>query len=363
LLLLALVAMLGTSLAACGNPDKEALDQLRAAMARTKRQPQRFEYRELNVLTDQETVVKGVVADDFRYKARLEVNGQPVMDEVVSDDAVADRFFVPEGIALLARKEPVAAAEPTTPQASSMDVFRALQAKRWVLDPAGAPSKYASTEERRHLGDDPIYDAQTVFDYVDAVSRKMPVRKFNEDALDYKPKEDPFPKPTKASKVVRYDFLRSPVPRPADAASGGGNQAVPDSPNFRKMSVYVKDGIVIRVLEQMDVASRLKDIERNYDIKLQGDTKARIKTAIEAIDAVRKAQGQNEPIRVRTMELRLADVGAKQDVTLPKEPVVGSLIGLINRGKPATGKTATTAPPADADTTTTTAEVTPTSAP
>jgi hypothetical protein len=241
------------------------------------------------------------------------------------------------------------------------------------VDAAGAPSRTASTDERRIVGDDPIYDAQTVFDYVEEAARQMPVRKFNEDALDYRPKDDPFPKPSRSSDVVRYDFVRFPVPRPADAASGGGNQPVPGAANFRKMAVYVKDGLVIRVLEQMDVASRLADIERNYDIKLQGDTKTRIRSAIQAIDAVRKAQGQNDPIRVRTMELRLADLGVKQQVALPSDPVRGSLIGLINRGKPAPGTktggsdaaaaSTPTSAPASGDTTSTSEATTTTAAP
>lgn len=350
------VPLIGLGLVACGSPETNAFNELRAAMARTDRLPRRFEYRELDLLENRETVVKGIVEDDFRYRARYEVNGKPVVDEVVRDDAVANRFASPGGITLLLRKTPATPADPIEGDATPAAVRDALKAGQWVLDVAGAPSKFAATAERRRVGDDPIYDAQTVFDYVESVGRTMPVRKFNADALDYKPKEDPFPRPARNSGIDRYDFVRLPVPRPADAASSGGNQPVPGPANFRKMAVYVQGGRVIRVLEQMDVASRLGDIERNYDIDLKGDTIARIRTAINAIDSVRKAQGQNEPVRVRTMELKLAGVGQKQTVELPEPALRGSLILLVNRGK-----VGTRAAGADTAATASTTEPSPTS--
>lgn len=335
-------------LGACGGPDRDDIDNLRAAIRRTEQLSHRFEYEEEELITSETTRVLGVVEDDFRYKVRVEIDGSPAVDEVVVDDAVADRFYDLETLRNMLRSEPAVPAKVSDDieLASQAEVRTALTRSQWVLDPIGAPAIFDTVaNEERQIGDDPIVESQTVFQYVERVAREQFVKKFNEDDLDYKPKEDPFPKPTKDSKVIRYDFLRANVPRPSEGASSG-RQAVPGASSFRKMSVYVKDGLVIRVLELIDVVDRLDDLERNYDIELEGPTTQRVKTAIDAINAVRRGQGERQNIRVRRLDFKLVDLGEPQTVTLPETSVVGSLVALENRGKAKPGS-AGTAPATD----------------
>jgi hypothetical protein len=347
--LLVVTTLTAGLLGACGGgPDRDDLDDLRAALARTERLSHRFEYEEEDLVGGETTRVVGVVEDDFRYKVRLEVDNAVALDEIVYDDAVADRFYDVETLRSMLRTSAVEpAATDDTDLASPAEVRAALSRGQWVVDPTGAPPLFdAVANEERQIGDDPIVDAQTVFDYVERVSRRQLVKKFNEDSLDYKPKEDPFPKPSRDSDIVRYDFGRFPVPRPSDGAASG-RQAVPGAESFRKMSVYVRDGLVIRVLELVDVVDRLDDLERNYDIELEGSTKDRVKTAIDAINAVRRGQGERQNIRVRRLDFKLVDLGEPQTVTLPESSVKGSLVLLENRGKVKAGSASSPAAATD----------------
>lgn len=309
-----LAGALAVAVAACGGPDSGAEEEVRAAIARTERGPRGFVFEE-QPLDGSQVEVRGVIEDDFRYKARVLRDGAPAADYVVSDDAVAVRFL------------DQTAADAAAARAGSPEVADALRARRWVLDPAGAPDVTAL--EREETGTDPVLGALTTLRYVERVFREMRVREFNENALDYRPREDTFPKPKRGSPVERFDVERAPVPRPTDA--GGANQAVPGPASFRKMSVYVQDGRVVRVLEDMDVVGRLDDLQRNYGIKLDDGRSAReaARIAIDAINAVRKGQGQ-DPVRVRKMAFEVVDPGRDVSVDLPVGDVVeGSLAFLF----------------------------------
>jgi hypothetical protein len=318
-------------LGACGEPDDDAADELRRAMNRTALLARQFNYQEETATAKVE--VRGIVEDDFRYKARLLVRGSPALDEVVSDDAIVDRFIDPNVVDLFIEPKDLADASPELKK-SSVEALDHLRSSRWVLDPAGAPGLLSSTTERRDVGTDPIYDALTVFRYVEQVMINQAVRRYNKNDLEYRPKEDPFPRPPEGSDVTRYDFVRIKVPRPTDG--GGANQTVPGAGSFRKMAVYVKDGLVYEVREDVDVASRLADLQRNYDIDLEKPgltTNEAIATAIEAINAVIEGQGGN-PIRVRKMTLQLRELGKVQNVKLPEvEYVEADLTILRNRGR------------------------------
>jgi len=313
--------------------DVRALEELRAAINRTEQLSNRFLYNE--VAEGRKLVVQGIVEDDLRYKARLSVNGQVALDEVVVDDALADRFVAPELLQSYVRK----GAQPPAAEGGGISLVQALRESRWVLDTTGAPAVLPGAEERSELGDDPIFDALNALRYVEEVATQHFVVKFNPDALDYRPKEDPFPTPEDGSGVTRYDTVRFDVPRRSDASAG--NQRVPSYPHFRKMSVYVKDGLVIEVREVIDVASRLDDLERNYGIELPGSTTAeKVETAVQAINVVLEGQGE-KPLRIRTMALRLEDLGRRLEVALPDDPVEGDLSFLINRGAATVGAAAT----------------------
>ncbi|HEV7689101.1 MAG TPA: hypothetical protein VGQ80_21160 [Acidimicrobiia bacterium] len=350
---LLVVATLGLS--ACnGNTDAEK--RLRAALRNTEKLSNTFLYKETvhDKTGDHETDVRGLAEDDFRYKARVAEDGRPVLDEVVSDDALAVRFLEPASMGRFLRKptkakqggsgvggtgsaptpEPAATPSGGTPgEPSSAEL---LATKRWVLDSAGAPAAFATANTDQALGDDPIADSREVFAYVDrAINEAVQVREFNPESLEYRKDEDPFPTPAAHSGVTRYDFERPNLPKASQTGSGS-NQVTPDTRHFRKMSVYVKDERVIRVLEKIDVESRLKDLAQIYDTKFPADRpKAEVAAiAVEALNVIRTGQGQ-DPIRMRDMEFSLKDLGTAVKVDMPTDTTKGSLAILENRGRPA----------------------------
>ena len=155
---LLVAATLGLS-ACSGATDAEK--RLREALRNTEKLSNTFLYTETvhDKAGDHETDVRGLVEDDFRYKARVAEDGRPVLDEVVSDDALAVRFLDPSAMTRFLRKpsttkqggsgvggagngavpapEPAATGGGTPGEPSAADL---LATRRWVLDPAGAPS-------------------------------------------------------------------------------------------------------------------------------------------------------------------------------------------------------------------------------
>jgi hypothetical protein len=324
----AILLLVATMAAACGSPDEGADDRLRAAIRSTERQPREFVYEE--EVANRRYAVKGVVEDDFRYSAKVTLNDAGLYEEVVSDDTVAARFVDPASIGFLAIGAPGGAAAG------------AVAAKQWVVDEAGAPVLLASATVERQIGQDPIVDALTSFRYVEQVLRQQRVVEFDENSLEYRPQEDPFPKPKDNSSVVRFDFFPPKLPKATDSA--GANQAVPGPQHFRKMVVYVQDGRIIRILEQFDVIGKLDELRRNYDLQLDDEVspERQAAVAIEAINAVRRGQGQ-DPIRPREMSLTLTKIGDEVAVELPEtNAVAGDVSFLRNRGRAARLPTATT---------------------
>ncbi|MCI0547348.1 MAG: hypothetical protein L0027_08690, partial [Candidatus Rokubacteria bacterium] len=324
---LLVACLLGALLASgCGSAtDAEA--RVRAALARTERLSHRFIYSEdfKDEKAPRKTVVRGLVEDDFRYKARVFVAGREVLDEVVSDDALAVRFAEPARIADFARRPKVkrggagVGAEalgagarvevPAAPDApftvaipGSGPALEALGSRRWVLDPAGAPAIFGSADDERRLGEDPVLDALDAFAYAErAIDEAIRVVEFNEESLEYRRSEDPFPRPARNSGVIRYDFIPPELPKAAHA-SPGGNQVTPGTRHFRKLSVYVKGGRVVQIREAIDVESRLEDLSEIYETKFPKDRKPSevAAIAVEALNVIRTGQGE-DPIRLRTM--------------------------------------------------------------
>lgn len=324
---LLVVATLGLS--AC-NGATDAEKRLRAALHNTEKLSNTFLYTETvhDTAGDHETDVRGLVEDDFRYKARVAEDGKPVLDEVVSDDALAVRFLDPTRMGRFLRK-------PVNGQ-SGQPAAELLATRRWVLDPAGAPAEFATAGTDRALGHDPIADARNVFAYVEqAMNEAARVVEFNPESLEYRKDEDPFPAPAKHSGVTRYDLQRPNLPK-ASQTGGGPNQVTPDARHFRKMSVYVKDKRVIKVVEKIDVESRLKDLSEIYDTKFPTNrSKAELAAiAVDALNVIRTGQGQ-DPIRLRDMGFALLDLGGDVRVDMPTDTTKASLALLANRGRPA----------------------------
>lgn len=314
----ALMALVG----ACGEND-DFEDELRAAIRKTETQSRTFFYTDD---TDgQKIAVRGAIEDDFRYRARVEVNGAPALDEIVSDDTLADRLLEPSLLSLFAAKKGGTQPDPA--------VVQALQSGMWVLDPSGAPSLVAGAKEERTVGDDFIIDALNTFRYVEQAIIDAPlprVERFNPESISYRAKEDPFPRPKRG--VKRYDITRSRVPRRSES---GGNQNVFGVGVFRKMSIYVRDGKVVEVREFIDVAARLEDIEKNFGIDLSKSRSVdeAVKEVVIGVNAVRKGQGL-DLIRPRKMHVRFSGFGKPTEVVVPTEGLVEGKLGfLVNRGK------------------------------
>jgi len=336
----------------------DAEKRLREALRNTEKLSNTFLYKETvyDKAGRHETDVRGLVEDDFRYKARVATDGKPVLDEVVSDDALAVRFLDPAAIGQFLRKptkakqsgsgvggggsapalDPAADAGGSSRTPGEPSAAEMLGSRRWVLDPAGAPSAFATAATDQTLGNDPIADARAVFAYVDrAIDEAVRVVEWNPESLEYRKDQDPFDTPKNGSGVTRYDFERPNLPKASDTGSGS-NQVTPDTRHFRKMSVYVKDKRIIRVVEKIDVESRLEDLEKIYDTKFPKDrSPAEVAAiAVEALNVIRTGQGQ-DPIRMRDMEFSLKDLGTDVKVDMPTDTTKGSLALLENRGRPA----------------------------
>ncbi|HEY3241566.1 MAG TPA: hypothetical protein VGL92_18540 [Acidimicrobiia bacterium] len=361
--LVCLAATLGLS--GCSSEAKTTEKTLRAALRATEHLSHRFVYKETFVSEDgkRDTEVRGLVEDDLRYKARLSVGGVAVLDEAVSDDALAVRLIQPAALGDFLRRPTekgkggsgVGSAEAGAPgplsgcpakascsgyiaRDDTPDPAAALRSRRWVLDKAGAPAVFsANPAEERGLGEDPVLDALDIFAHVNrAIDEAAYIAEFNEESIEpvYRKDEDPFDKPKKGSKVIRYDFAAPKLPKASDRA--GGNQVTPDARHFRKMAVYVKNGRVLQVSEVIDVAARLDDLAEVYETKFPKDRKPEevAAVAIDALNSIRVGQGQ-DPIRLRTMSYNLKDLGDAVKVDMPTEVVETSLAILQNRGRPA----------------------------
>ncbi len=331
--LVAVLAAMGALTTAC----KKEADQkfvLGKIITATEQKSRKFVY--LDSARGTQTQVAGVIEDDFRYKTRLVVNGRPVADEVTNDDALAVRFLAPEQLPKFLSSPGLATSPgnggaPVGSQSGTAGIppVLALQTQRWVLDKTGAPNLLKAPTDRRKEGADPAFDSLTALDYVrKSVNAGLQVKKYKRDDIEpvYKEKEDPFPKPAPGAKTIRYD-IRPPALPKADARGATGNQQTPGQSNFRKMVVYVRDGVIVEIREQIDVASKLNDVIRLFNLPAN----TTVDTAVFAINAVRGGQG-DDLIRVRRLTVRFEEIGQPLKVVLPTDAVQGSLTVLKNRG-------------------------------
>ena len=314
--------------AGCGGEPLQAIDHVRRAIRETEAQPRGFVYQDEDPRRD--VMVHGVLHDDYRYKARLSVDGLDSLEEVGVDDALAVRFLHPNAL-----EQVTAATGP--PQAQASPDLDVLRTGRWLVDPSGAPEITSPVLLNRPIGTDPVLEALTAFSYVERAMREsQTVVRFNPEAIDYEAKEDKFPKPEKGSPVVRYD-LRAPAIPPLNAAAG----ALADVRHFRRMSIYVKGGAVIQVLEEIDVAARYDRLVAAMNVKIPSQLRGgqRLAFALEALNRIRASRGIH-PIRIRRMSFEIVDLGKRPSSQLPSDGVVQELRALPNRGRAATSAAA-----------------------
>lgn len=332
-------------LSGCGDADPKLRDELSAAIGKTQQQPHRLS---LELTTPERTFdVTGVLEDDARYQAVVAIDGRPAWEEVASDDTLAGRFLDPSALPLFLRDAGGGA------KASLPDVRAELAAGRWVIDEVGAPDlldvRAAAAGagpggKGRLLGQDPLLDAVTALDYVRRVLHEQEFRLYNENDLDYDPTTDTFPVPDEDGPVRRYDSVRTKLPTAAQISGFGGRPQFPDTANFRRMSIYVDEqDRIVRVLETVDVRSRLKELSSNAGITLPKgvDAGTAAKVIVESLNKLRVGQG-DDPIDVHELDLTITTEGPLT-VTLPSAGTKGSLDLLIGRGR------AAAQPAADAD--------------
>lgn len=336
-------------LTACAE-EESGLREVEAAIESTRLEPHRFVY---TVSTPEAGAfqVQGLVEDDFRYKARLRRGSRTVFDEVVNDDSIAVRFAEPELLGAYVDEAQRDLADLDT-ALDGVTVVDALEAKRWVIDPAGAPSLTDQTRAARNQGKDPVFDALGLFAYVEQAMREsFEVHRWSPDDLNpaYRSSEDVFPRPADDSGVRRYD-LRRPF-LPAIGQVGAASDALPSAKHFRKMAIYVKDGRIVRVMERIEATGRAGDDLLDYFKKLAdeaGFDEALVDEQAEALEDLGDkersdvllgmvnevvAAGGGEAIPIRTMTFDLVDVGAADiEAALPTDAIQGSLAILVNRG-------------------------------
>ena len=349
---------------ACGKEGDDS-DEVVRAIDRTTPLEHRFVYT-VEGRSVGEIAVQGVVEDDFRYKLQLSLNGSPAIEQITSDDAVAVRFLDAGLVDGFTDKAVLDKVDQKTNVAGAT-VLDALRAQRWVLDEAGAPSAVVNVRDdprgNRAAQDqdrDPLFEARTSLAYVRRAAQGGDFVRYDPESLEptYRPDEDPFPKPSERSGVIRYDLKIADLPA-ASSATSGAAPILPSIANFRKMAVYVKDERVIAVREFIGVTDRqlgdLEDyVEAIIDATAPEDVAAGFRQQVSAkrgspdelsgflIDGLNTfvLSAGLQPIRFRTMSLEVEDFGAVEDrVTLPDDDAIrGDLALLQNLGrKPVTG--------------------------
>lgn len=329
---LLMVLLAGTACGALGerNPRQKVLGYL----LKTERQARSFVYQE--EAGGREALVRGTVEDDLRWSSTLSFDGVDVLEEIVSDDALALRVIDASKIPDLSKS------------AESEAVLNALRSGQWVLDYSGAPPLLAPSTKTGSLtvGENTTLDAVYIIQYVrKAIADAVGVREFNPDALDYRPQDDPFEAPNKELGIKRYDVVPPPLPR---RSARGTEAALPDTAHFRKMSFFIRDGEVVKIVERID-------FENHPDFRRAREGRGP-KYPLELLEAVRAGKTR-EPIRIRTISYEVSRLGQPVKVELPIQNVVTLSLGGLFGPKGLTSSTAgggpapeESPPPAESDT-------------
>jgi hypothetical protein len=330
--LLVIVLILGAATSGCTKVAQDK-DKLLAAIDSTEQLARTFSYTEN--ASGHQTVVTGDGCGDRRYQVAASVDGRPLLSEVVYDDTRAVKIEDSTAGKILVAA-PNSAASAAAPAVSATKGV-ALQTGVWLEDQKAARSLLLGSPSRSP-GKDPLTDALTALEYVRfAISQAQGVFKFNPESESYRPKLDPFPRP--AAGVTRYDLLPPDLParqRVGTGANIGVLNQVPGVPFFRLLAVYVRDGIVVDVREQIAVTPRLVDSQSNLEARLNDFTSAAKPTqplnyqaAALLFSINQKLAREGQPlIRPRTLDLEFSSLGKAPAVSLPAGATQTDLSGL-----------------------------------
>ncbi len=274
------------------------------ALGRSDNRSHSFTYFDETLDGKTRITVEGRVEDDFRYAGTVSLNGTPMFEAIVSDDAVAVRLLNVGAFGQVVEEA----------RAGDAPTAQALADGRWVIDhtaapePSGAASSEGGDEEsasdtsdsadETQIGNDPFFDAADAIRYSqDAFRGSIAVQPFNPEDIDYNPADDPWAsdvdRDLDAEGVRRFDLVQPPLPpRP----SRGDTARPPGVASFRKMIVYLKGERAQEVREQISIRDRVE-----FRRAEQGRT---ARYYLELRDAALNG-GTLEPMRERRMNLEL----------------------------------------------------------
>jgi hypothetical protein len=221
------------------------------ALNRVSNHPFAFQYQE-QLLKPQKTIeVRGEVADDLRSHGVLAIDGKDVLEQIVSDDAIAVR------VRDQAKAAPYIAAIAIQDKAAAAD----LKLGKWLIDQQGAPELVAprTGDNDIQVGVNPLLESSSyIFQYlVDAMNASRGLDEFNPDSPFYNALDDPWREDANAGLVKegirRYDINLPPLPRRTQRGSGS---AIPGTPHFRKLVFYLRGTRLVEVKEQIRIDDR-----------------------------------------------------------------------------------------------------------
>lgn len=317
-----LLLLLGGLLSGCARVAQDR-DVVLSAIDATERLSRSYTY---TVSAGAEHItVACIVADDFRYRVDASVDGRPLASEVVVDDARALRLDTGGAAAAMA------AARGGVPSAAAK-----LSTGHWLVD-ADAASSLAQKPPATRPSGDPLTDSLVALEYVRAsIVQSSAVIRYNPQSESYRPKLDPFPAPEAGT--TRYDLVPPDLPPREQVGTGniGVANQVPGVAFFRLMAIYVKDGLVQEVREQIAVEPRLDDSQSNHEARL-GDFVAGVPQSAPVAEQARAllvavnrqlVQRGETPVEPRIMHLAFTTLGRAAAVALPQGAATTDLSSL-----------------------------------
>lgn len=310
--LLLILSGVAASTFACGRAQK-VRERVMDYTNTTERAARTFEYTE--EISDEKLKVQGRIEDGFRYQEIVALDGVPVLEQVVSDDALSVRVIDAGRLPLFSAGAPLLDSSPI--------LTDTLRAGTWVTDPSGAPPfrKAAPNPEEFQISD-PLRDPIEILQYVKlSIDSARDVKQWREDDIDpaYKRSEDPFPNPALAEGEKRFDLLRPPLPN-LNRPSNTPGQVDPSIFHFRKMAIYVRDNQVVKVMEEIS-------IDDHPEVKEAVEKKRdRVLRLIKAL----KAGQTREKVRLRRMTVTFKSIGKKVEVPIPQDSLKASLTSFFS---------------------------------
>lgn len=307
----AILALAAVS-AACGEGVGAEVRDTIGALDRIRSAPHTYTYTDESLNSDQTIVIEGRVRDDFRYGGTVSLNGRPLYEQIISDDAVALRLLEPESLA-----EVVELARRTDAITGN-----ALAEGRWVVDFTAAPEIALRASGSDSVpGDEPFVGSAKVPSYAQGAMRDaIGAGRFNREAIDYNPLDDPWSSDAEVDLegegIRRMDLVPPPLPSRAER---GQTQSLPEIAHFRKMAVYVRGERAIEIREQISIDDRQEfrraedDRAADYFLRLRDSAK------LGAVDGALRE-------REMTYSIEFTDV----EVTIPEEAETGLLTVVLD---------------------------------